>query len=335
MRYLTPLLCCALLFSGFRQEAQAWGNQGHTAMWQLAQSMLTPAAKAKLATLLEGEELDEASVWLDVVRASARAKKEGKKDPLANDADAQDLNTRFPTNEVWHYVDMPLGATSYATAKGFTAPDDIVQQIAHAIRVLQGQDKDMSERVAVRVLAHLVGDIHQPLHCASGFYDLSDLSKPRLITDPVAALPLKQAKIEDRGGNQIKVGKVNLMSLHLIFDVIYLKALAGGSEDPDALLPKLEAMAKTVDASTPGHVLTWAEHWATESLRLTGQAYAPLKFGECMLRTDAAEIEEKGKIDTIRITTPPNYEATQSAMLESQLAKAGVRLAAVLNGVWK
>lgn len=316
-------------------QALAWGTQGHTAMWEVAQTLLTPAAKSRVNSLLQGEALKKAAVWMDEARASAKAKKDGKPDFMAADADAQEFNQRFPTNDVWHYVDLPLGAASYATSKGFTAPDDIVQQIKHAIRVLEGKDKDMSERIALRVLVHLIGDIHQPLHCASGFYDLKDLQKPRLITDPVAALPLKQAKIEDRSGNQIKYGKINLLSLHFAFDVLYLKAAAGGSEDPAVMVPLLQAKIKSVNATTPGLFDVWPEHWADESLRLAGRAYSAMQFGPCTLREDLAEIEEKGKIDTIRITLAPDFEQTQTAMLMSQLAKASQRLAAVLNGIWK
>src|SRR5205823_6198774 len=51
---------------------------------------------------------------------------------------------------------------------------------------------------ALRMLVHLVGDIHQPLRVATGYYNL-DGGQPSLITDPPQALH----KPDDRGGNQL------------------------------------------------------------------------------------------------------------------------------------
>ena len=52
---------------------------------------------------------------------------------------------------------------------------------------------DMDKAILLCWLFHLVGDIHQPLHCSAMF-------TPRLFSEG------------DRGGNSIKVGKYNLHS---------------------------------------------------------------------------------------------------------------------------
>jgi hypothetical protein len=38
---------------------------------------------------------------------------------------------------------------------------------------------DFTKPQALRLLVHFVGDIHQSLHCGTGFYDLSDLHQPK------------------------------------------------------------------------------------------------------------------------------------------------------------
>ena len=51
----------------------------------------------------------------------------------------------------------------------------------------------------MRVLVHMVGDVHQPLHVAYGYYDVTDLVHPKLITNPALAV----GKPNDRGGNPL------------------------------------------------------------------------------------------------------------------------------------
>jgi hypothetical protein len=56
------------------------------------------------------------------------------------------------------------------------ADQDIVAAVSAAIAVLQGKDlpapfKFASKKEALRLLAHYVGDIHQPLHVAAVYVD--------------------------------------------------------------------------------------------------------------------------------------------------------------------
>ena len=64
-------------------------------------------------------------------------------------------------HKTWHYVDLPLGADSYAQAAelGFTRDDDVVQTIKECVRVLQGMSDRFSQLNALRLIGHLAGDI--------------------------------------------------------------------------------------------------------------------------------------------------------------------------------
>ena len=86
-----------------------------------------------------------------------------------------------------HDADLPLGANDYREFPAFTSVNDVVHAIKGCIAVLEKAENradDFTKPQALRLLVHFVGDIHQPLHCGTGFYDLSNFAHPVLITDP-------------------------------------------------------------------------------------------------------------------------------------------------------
>jgi hypothetical protein len=54
---------------------------------------------------------------------------------------------------------------------------------------------------------HLAGDLHQPLHITSVYYDPNgDLADPKIISDPAAASA--DGMINDRGGNGLLFNQI-------------------------------------------------------------------------------------------------------------------------------
>lgn len=85
----------------------------------------------------------------------------------------------------WHFVDYPLNPPAFTTGPSPTPNDDVLFGIKESLKTLANKNADPVERAAaVSWLIHLVGDIHQPLHCAT------------LIT---SNLPAPEG---DRGGNK-------------------------------------------------------------------------------------------------------------------------------------
>ena len=78
--------------------------------------------------------------------------------------------------------------------------------------MLEGKSSQFTKVQALRIIVHLVGDIHQPLHTVSGYYDVTDLENPQLISDPTVALD----KPQDRGGNQLFY--TTSQELHALWD---------------------------------------------------------------------------------------------------------------------
>ncbi len=317
----TALLASAALLCALPTSGYSWADQGHAAIWEVAQSLLTPQAKQHVDATLAGDKLEMTAVWLDRVRDVG--KNEG---PLVGDAEAAAFIKAFPFHFTWHYVDMPLDTTSYAAAQGFTTRDDIVQQINHCIAVLEGKSSVFDARTALRVLVHLVGDIHQPMHCSSGFFDVTDPQHPVLQTAHDKCLPLKKEKLEDRGGNQLFFGPEKYDQMHALWDFELVKklvVLGSLSKILKDALPK-------INTTTPGDVHTWAEQWAGESVALAKAAYAGIEFGPCTLNTT-----DKGpKITRIEIKLPAGYADKQKSVVGTQMVKAAARMAAVLNALW-
>jgi hypothetical protein len=313
MKQLTVIcLACTLMSS----PVFGWGDQGHDAIWIVAQSRLTPAAKGKVDQILAGDKLDLTSTWMDKARDALKH----HNGPLAHDAETAQFNTSFPSNDLWHYVNLPLGASSYAEGQQFTSENDVVHALNLSLGCLEGTCNELSKRIALRAVVHLVGDIHQPLHCGTGYYDVSNPDAPRLLESPAEAFP--QIKIEDRGGNQLYYGPSS--ELHAFWDADLVKVVAGNVSSAQSLADKLSADLGSVNADTPGDFHTWPESWASESIVLAHGAYQGIQLGHRTLKND-------GTIAKIQIVKPADYTQEQSPVVKAQLSKAALRLATLLN----
>ena len=72
----------------------------------------------------------------------------------------------------WHYIDYPLKPPTFAFEPQPSPDDDALFGIAESEKVLGDRAASAEERaVALFWLIHLIGDLHQPLHCASLFTD--------------------------------------------------------------------------------------------------------------------------------------------------------------------
>jgi S1/P1 nuclease len=299
----------------------AWGPLGHFAIAAVAQKHLTPATQSQVAALLaQGHDVDLPSVanWADEVRAAASGR-----GPLKDDPEAEAFNAKFPTNALWHFVDLPLGAENYREVVAFTPVNDIVHAIQRCVAVLEmaelGPD-DFTKPQALRLLVHFVADIHQPLHCGTGFYDLSDLGHPVLITDPRLCI----GKPNDRGGNDLFFGPDSIQELHALWDDSLVFAIRNSS-DYHSLADFLESMPSV--GSTTGDYHAWPEKWAIDSVEQARKAYRNIKF-------DTARID--GQHLRIMVQLPAAYIDENRSLAATQLANAGMHLAQLLDSLaWR
>lgn len=133
--------------------AYPWWETGHQTVARVALTRLTPAARTRVARILNvadtpealSDALAKASTWADETKAETK------------------------TGE-WHYIDLTLDDQRADIAKRCPKEDCAPARIAiFAARLtLDGShDQQWSELDSLRYLIHLVGDIHQPLHAIS------------------------------------------------------------------------------------------------------------------------------------------------------------------------
>lgn len=73
----------------------------------------------------------------------------------------------------WHYIDYPLRPLAFPMEAGPSPEDDILYGIAQCEKILSDTNSSPElQAVHLSYLIHLVGDLHQPLHCASLFNDI-------------------------------------------------------------------------------------------------------------------------------------------------------------------
>ena len=235
----------------------------------MAEKHLSSTAQSHIAALLaQGPDIDLPSIanWADEVRAAA-----SDRGPLSDDPEARMFNAKFPTNALWHFVDLPLGAEDYREVVAFTSVNDVVHAIKRCVAVLeraQTGPEDFTKPQALRLLVHFVGDIHQPLHCGTGFYDLSDLSHPVLITDP----RLCAGKPNDRGGNDLFFGSEPNQELHALWDESLVFAIRN-TADYRSLADWLDSTQSV--SSTTGDYHNWPEQWAIDSVQQATKSLSP------------------------------------------------------------
>jgi len=132
-----------LLFFSFKTFG--WGIIGHRTVGQIAEDHLSRRVNKKISKLLDGESLAVASTWMDEVRS----------------------DSLYDYAETWHWVSIPTGMTYEESEKNDDG--DVIEAIERLTKKLKaGNLKKKEEAEALKMLIHLVGDIHQPLHVGTG-----------------------------------------------------------------------------------------------------------------------------------------------------------------------
>jgi len=161
LRWVTIAVVVALLLP---MPVAAWDASGHELVATMAYARLNPKAQKavnELACELQNPEqvYDAISLacWMDDLRK----------------------NTPMPCHGKflgWHYID--IGIDPGDPAQPFEPGDDndehgnVVQALKRAVVVLQGGTDPYikTKAVACAIAMHLVGDIHQPLHCSTKYF---------------------------------------------------------------------------------------------------------------------------------------------------------------------
>jgi S1/P1 Nuclease len=341
MRKLVAISCSLCLLAVSPAPAVAWGDDGHQTVGRIASLRVKPHTAWRIARILKpGETLANISTWADSVK-----ERMGTTDPDPDtNAFLQDI-AHNEKNREWHYDDLPLGCTSYQTCNGFTPDNDVIHMINICIRTLQGRpnpNQPLSERNALRLLVHFIGDMHQPLHIGSGYIDAHGPNSTILLATNPAVIRRRNLP-NDRGGNQLIIDN-DRKRLHGYWDFDLVRSLMTVTNKPtsDALGSFLRQTVPAAATWNPhGPINSWAAQWATDSLnqsranayrsiRIVRQRTVPvLRDGEPLIRNGQPVMET-----IYDITRPAKYETLNRAVVRRQLAKAGFRLAKLLDAIY-
>lgn len=312
----------ALLALGTAPRAFAWGRLGHEAISTVASGLLHEKARLQVKKILGTENLADVSVWLDELRSAQHGT-----GPLAGDAEAAAFNKKFPDNHQWHFVNLPLETPAYTASSRFVDSNDVVHLINASIAVLEGKSRKFTPAQALRVLVHLVGDVHQPLHVGTGFYDFRNPRAPKLLGLPGE----RTASHGDFGGNKVLTGNSRFNTLHAYWDSVLVEDVAG-TGNPEKLAAFLRPGLKSTTWHTPGEYHAWAEAWATDSVHEAAAAYRGLIFTNAKVNGAS----ERKSLESVEAELPKDYAAKQKPRAQAQLGKAAFHLAELLNAIdWK
>lgn len=215
------LLTVQLSFAG----TPFWSKTGHRAIGEIAQQHLTRKAKKAIAKLLNGQSLAAVSNFADEIKADSNYRK----------------------FSAWHYVNYPEDKT-YLDVEP-SPYGDIIIGIQKCIQIVKNENSSETDKVFyLKMLIHLVGDLHQPMHVG---------------------------RLEDRGGNDIQVQWFNRESnLHKIWDANMIDDYGMSYTELAASLPKLTK--KQRKEIQQGNLYIWVE----ESQDLANKLYESVEVGE-------------------------------------------------------
>ncbi len=312
-RFLLLLLVCSAA-----PAALGWGDEGHRAIGAMADHLLAGTVAAQhVHALLGDESLSTASVWADAVKGRMNQTEEMLQFKAAN-----------PNHAVSHYTDIPFEEPAYRDDSIGATNVDVVHAIPACLLILQGKPeaqnifKDLSPRVALRLLAHYIGDIHQPLHVGAGYLDNTNFVNPNGYPGHYK---------DDQGANRLLFGGTN--KLHFYWDITVVQAdmKLAHAETPlqyaDYLLAK-----PAPDWKTAGPLLNRDRVWADESLALSAKVHDVTVLDEDDSQLDWRTNQPRPQWHIKDLS--PEYIAWSQRTAEDQMMKAGYRLVATLEALW-
>ena len=288
-RGLAVILCFLLLVD----QGLCWGAGGHMIVAQIAYARLNSRAKAEVDKLI-GLRIEPAAITeksLDFVNASHWP------DDLRPDK-------AFANTLPLHFVNFPFTPDHTKLPAELPEAENIITALNKYVDVLKSSSDDQQRAQALRFIIHFVGDIHQPLHCASRVS--ADLPKG------------------DKGGNDFPIVlKGQTVKLHSYWD--------GGIGDfpktgPNFAPPPLDQIppaVKRIIAEFPKDNDDF--HWkAGGPFDFAGWAHEGLELAEDVAYKDITPNSQPSE----------KYNKAAIKTVHRRVLWGGYRLAELLNTIW-
>ena len=241
----------------------SWGVTGHRTIAKIAENHLSAKATVAVKELLGDEEMPLVSTFGDEIRSDEKFRGTGN----------------------WHYINPPqdLDYVAFVRYLKTDTSANVYNALLKMTAELKKPNINKEDKLfALKMVIHLVGDLHQPMHVS---------------------------RAEDQGGNKIKLRYNNRESnLHAVWD-------SGLIEYNGYTFTE---MATALDHVSDAKIKEWQSDditkWLFESYQISAQLYK--------------EVEGKASLDYM-------YYPDHATIYKERIQKAGIRLAGLLNEVYR
>jgi hypothetical protein len=283
--YCLRLLIAAGFLFALPQISWGWGKEGHEVVGKVAEKFLSAPAKRAIDDLLKDDQFKSIgdtrlTSWADFIRNSAMFKK------------------KYPNNDKFHYLDIDVESdlAMVDVAKIASEGENALVAVRRFQKVLKDPTAELqAKREALFFIVHIIGDLHQPLHCAE--------------------------RTGDKGGNLCQVflpGETMKINLHKVWDTSFVLKDIGAFTVPDFTTKLLEEITPESKAADQKGTL---EDWILDSQKIARES-----IYKVVPKTAQTGETFQLKEDDVKAGT---------AVVHRQLAKGGLRLAAFLNDTFK
>jgi len=256
------IIVLALAYMPF--AANAWGVLGHRIVGEVADSYLQAKTRLAIKQILGNESLAMSANWADFIKS----------------------DTSYNYLSSWHYVNLPadLSKTDVFSFLDNQPAANIYNKTNEMIAVLKNTKSTLEQKkLALRLIIHLIGDMHQPMHTA---------------------------RKEDLGGNRVLVLWFGEKSnLHKVWDE--------GLIDFQQL--SYTEYTRAINHPTGQQVINWQKFGLKDCVWES--------YGICN-KIYATGIKNDDKLSY-------KYNFDWIGTVNEQLLKGGVRLAKILNDIYK
>ena len=207
------------------EAEMVWGNTGHRAVGEIATKHLSKRVQRKINKLLDGQSLAMVSTYGDDIKS----------------------DNAYRKYSTWHYVNLNDDETYQSSKKN--PQGDLVTGIEKCKQVLLDVNASKADKAFhLKMLVHLIGDLHQPMHVG---------------------------RVSDRGGNDFQVRWFNGgTNMHRVWDSDMINSFNMTYSE----LASNTAMLNTAQIKElqKGSVVDWVN----ETKELAQVAYGSAKTGE-------------------------------------------------------
>jgi len=222
---IIAILCSSFKVNNDRIHTKEWSDTGHRVVGEIANKYLKHRTKRKIKKLLKGKSLAFVSTYADEIKS----------------------DKRYNEFYSWHFINIPLDGDYESSKKN---PDgDLATGIKHCKKLILNKDSSEADKIFyLKMLVHLIGDLHQPMHIGLE---------------------------EDRGGNDFKVQwHYKDSNMHRVWDSEMINQFNMGYIE---LAENADILTKTeINNIQQGSVIDWVN----ETHELTRNVYANVTVGD-------------------------------------------------------